>query len=82
VKTKLTLEDITALIDHEQFVLAETLTICVLKLTNGGQVTGQSNCIDPANFDVEIGREYARKDAIDKIWELEGYACKTRGFLS
>jgi hypothetical protein len=79
-KTKLTPADIEALVDHEQFVLSDTLTICVLTLTNGAKVTGESNCIDPTNFDIELGREYARKEAIDKLWGLEGYACKTRGF--
>ena len=79
-KTKLTLDDLEALVDYDQFFVAETLTVCVLKLTNGAMVTGESNCIDPANFDVELGREFARKDAINKLWALEGYACKTRGF--
>lgn len=80
-KTKLSPSDIEALIDHDQFVLCETLTICVLKLTNGAQVTGESNCIDPASFDIQIGRDMARKNAIDKLWALEVYACKTRGFV-
>lgn len=80
-QNKLTPADIEALVDHEQFFLSGTLTVCVLDLTNGAKVTGESNCIDPANFDIQIGRDIARKEAIEKIWMLEGYACKTRGFV-
>lgn len=40
--------------------------------------TGMSACIDPANFNGEIGERVAREKAAnaarDKLWELEGYA--------
>lgn len=51
-----------------------TLTVCCLTLENGYNVTGESACVDPANFDKEKGREIARKNAKQKIWALEGYA--------
>jgi hypothetical protein len=51
-----------------------TLTICVLVLKNGFSVTGESACVDPKNFDEEIGKEIAFRNARDKIWSLEGYA--------
>ena len=50
-----------------------TLTICILVLTNGFTVIGESNCVDPADFDADIGRMVAKKRAVDKVWELEGY---------
>lgn len=38
---------------------------------------GFSACVDPANFDAEIGEKIARSKAEstarDKLWELEGY---------
>ena len=43
------------------------LTFCVLVLNNGFTVTGESACASPENFDPEIGRTIARKNAIDKI---------------
>ncbi len=49
------------------------LTFCVLVLKNGFTVTGESACASPANFDAELGRKIARQNAVNKIWQLEGY---------
>ena len=54
------------------------LTFCVLVLKNGFTVTGESACASPENFDAELGRKIARKNAIDKVWPLMGYALKER----
>lgn len=54
------------------------LTFCVLVLKNGFTVTGESACASPENFDPEIGRTIARKNAFDKIWPLMGYELKQR----
>lgn len=78
---KLTPEILEDMIEAHTVYYHGTLTICVLDLKNGATVIGQSNVIDPGNYDASIGEEMARKDAVNKIWQLEGYACKTRGFL-
>ncbi len=52
------------------------LTFCVLVLKNGFTVTGESACASPENFDAEIGRKIARQNALNKIWQLEGYLLK------
>ncbi len=54
------------------------LTFCVLVLSNGFTVTGESACASPENFDAEIGRKIARANACNKIWALEGYLLKQR----
>jgi Phage protein (N4 Gp49/phage Sf6 gene 66) family len=51
-----------------------SLTVCCLTLKNGYTVTGESACVSPENFNVELGREIARNNAKQKIWALEGYA--------
>jgi hypothetical protein len=56
----------------------ELLTFCVLVLRNGFTVTGESACVRPENFDPQIGRDIARKNAREKIWQLEGYLLKQR----
>lgn len=48
----------------------EKLTFCVLVLKNGFTVTGESACVSADNFDFRIGKENARKRALDKVWEL------------
>ena len=54
------------------------LTFCVLTLSNGFTVTGESACASPENFDPEIGRRIARENAVQKIWPLMGYALKQK----
>jgi hypothetical protein len=56
------------------------LTFCVLVLRNGFTVTGESACASPENFDAQIGRDIARKNAREKIWPLAGYALKEQLF--
>ena len=55
----------------------DLLTICVIVTTNGHTVTGESHCQDPAKFDAQIGREEARKDAINKLWPMVVYAARS-----
>ena len=52
------------------------LTLCVMVLANGFKVVGESSCVSPENFNAELGRKYARQNAVDKIWMLEGYLLK------
>ena len=54
------------------------LTFCVLVLRNGFTVTGESACASPENFDAELGKKIARKNAVNKVWPLMGYALKER----
>lgn len=54
------------------------LTLCVITLANDYTVTGESACASPENFDAEIGRQIAYKNAREKIWPLEGYLLKQK----
>lgn len=54
------------------------LTFCVLVLRNGFAVTGESACASPENFDAELGRKIARRNAEAKIWPLLGYELRTK----
>jgi hypothetical protein len=54
------------------------LTFCVLVLKSGFTVVGTSACIDEETFDIDVGRRIARKKAIDKCWELFGFALTQR----
>lgn len=62
-----------AIAGEEYAVFSGRLTVCVLTLANGFLVTGESSCVDAANFDADLGKKLARQKARDKIWELEGY---------
>lgn len=52
------------------------LTICILVLKNGFTVVGKSACASPENYNADIGKDIAWKDAKEQIWLLEGYLLK------
>lgn len=48
-------------------------TVALLTTEQGFEVVGTSACVDPNNFDAEIGEHYALKDALNKLDELVGF---------
>lgn len=56
------------------------VTICIIILENGFKVEGVSACVDPANYNEEIGRKCAYENAFEKIWQLEGYLLRQAMF--
>lgn len=72
--TKCTIEQIEAtIVKEEAFTIGAKTTCVVLTLKNGFEVVGTSACVDAANYDLEVGKKFARQRALDKVWELEGY---------
>lgn len=54
-----------------------TVTVCLLELKNGFCVVGESAAASPENFNEQIGRDIAKRNARDKIWSLEGYLLRS-----
>ena len=77
---RITPQDIDDLIkDVAYYVFPETLlTVCCLTLQNGFNVTGESACASPANFNKQIGEKVAFDNAKQKIWPLAGYLLKQK----
>lgn len=70
---------LTALIERTEYQrFGETAMVCALILRNGFVVIGVSGCLNPADFDEQIGRDEAYKNAFGKLWELQGYHVKTQ----
>jgi len=63
---RITLEHVEGVIETEQYHVFEgtTFTVCLLTLKNGFNVTGESACASPENFNAEIGRKIARGNAL------------------
>lgn len=53
--------------------IGETLTHASIKLDNGYLVTGESACVNPANYNQEIGEKIAYDNAFNKLWALFGF---------
>lgn len=71
---KVTKESIEAKIKDVQYrKLTHKLTHCLIIMENGFQVTGESACVDPKNYDQAIGEKCAYENAFEKIWMIEGY---------
>ena len=77
---KITPEQVEALIVKEEFHRAEgtNLITCVLTLKNGFAVSGFSSCVGSVNFKEHTGQAIARRNAKDKVFELEGYVLKNK----
>ncbi len=54
------------------------MTICTLVTNNGFIVLGKSAPADSQNFNADLGRKFAREDAIRQLWPLMAYALKER----
>lgn len=59
-----------------------TITICNVTLDNGYSVRGESGCVDPANFNPELGRQFAYEQAFAKMWPLFGLLLAERVYES
>lgn len=55
---------------------SNVFTVCVLTMKNGFVVIGKAAPADPANFNAELGRKFAREDAIRQLWPLMGYSLR------
>lgn len=58
--------------DEDKLVLVEDTDTTLTCLT-GFEVHGQAACVKPENFDLNVGSNYARIKAEDKIWEGLGF---------
>lgn len=75
---KLTEEIIESrVVEQLDYKVGNKTTVVVLILVNGFEVVGTSACVDPKDYNHDLGILYARKRAIDKVWELEGYVTQT-----
>lgn len=72
---KVTKDSIEAKIAKVDYLVLpdSTVTLCNITLKNGYSVRGESACVDPRNFNVEIGKGLAYEQAFDRLWPLEGY---------
>ncbi len=77
---RITPEHLESVIVSEQYHVFPntTFTACLLTLTNGYTVLGESACASPENFNAELGRKIARENAKNKIWALEGYLLRQK----
>lgn len=71
--TKEQVDKILADSETTDFKFAEKTTVVCAKLPSGFVIVESSSCVDPENYDHELGKEICMKRIEDKVWMLEGY---------
>lgn len=61
--------------------LGKPITVVTVKMQNGFILCESSSCVDPANYDVNIGKEICLKKIEDKIWFLLGFLLQNNLYL-
>ena len=77
---RVTEAEVLGSISKKEFLVVDggTLTICVLTLKNGWQVTGESACAHIANYKQDIGERIAYDNAVKQIWKFLGYVLRDK----
>jgi hypothetical protein len=71
---KLTKEFLESEIDKTEYNrLGGTITHCTITTKSGFTFTGESACVDPNNFNQEIGEQVAYDNAFEKMWLPYGF---------
>ena len=70
---KVNAEDINKRITDTRYIYDGTLTLCIIELDNGFKALGESACVDPAEYNKELGETMARARAFSKLWAYFGF---------
>lgn len=76
MKNTITQAEINELIEKatiDTYTAFEKCTVVIVKLENGFILTESSACVDPANFDEQIGYDICIERIKNKLWELKGF---------
>lgn len=83
--SKITPEMVDAFIaGDEAHTMGSKTTALVTRLRNNFEMVESSSCVDPANYDFELGTRLCRQRAKDQVWKLLGFLlqCARNGFGS
>lgn len=68
-----------AVVDYKK--MGAKTTVALVTLKNGFEIVGTSACVNPANFNKEMGQHYALVDALKKLDELQGFQMQHADYL-
>ena len=71
---KLTKEFLESEIERAEYNrMTSTITHCTIVTKSGFTFTGESACVDPNNYNKELGEKYAYENAFEKMWMPYGF---------
>lgn len=68
------------IIDNSEIEVQTILDKCAIvtcQLPNGFIIVESSACVDPANYDENLGAQICMERIVNKVWELEGYVLQS-----
>lgn len=71
------IDDIVRRCKWKTMTVFDKCTVVSCQLPNGFVIVESSACVDPANYNEELGKIICKDRIINKIWELEGYRLQT-----
>lgn len=77
-ENRVTQEEIDYLMNNAQteeaILFGKTLVVAYQFPQLGGwTIRGEGSVVDPAKFNLELGRKYAKEDAASKLWQHMGF---------
>lgn len=80
-KNTVTAEQIQGIMDNST-IRVETIfgkcTVVACQIPNGFILIESSACVDPENYDVQLGYNICIERIKNKVWELEGYKLQSK----
>lgn len=67
------IEHILAQSKTEFVKLGKKTTHCMITVPSGFEITGESSCIDPAEYTQVLGEKFSKERAVQTLYMLEGY---------
>lgn len=65
-------DQLKELIEKYQFLkVGKKTTICLLTLRNGFEILTSSSCVNPDDYDREIGERISYRKAIEKLSDIQ-----------
>jgi len=61
-------------VKHVEYLkLGQKTTVAFVTAVNGFEITGTSGCVNPTDFNFEIGKHFALVDALNQLGKFQGY---------
>ena len=71
--TQKQIDDLFLRSEKEVFTSFDKCFVMVCRLPNGFVLVESSACVDPANYNPDIGQQICEERIKNRLWELEGY---------
>jgi hypothetical protein len=71
--TQQQIDDLIKNAEVRTYTAFDKCTVVLVQLKNGFILTESSACVDPMNYDEDMGYEICMERIKNKLWELEGY---------